>query len=113
MARIDRIETRIVDIPTIRGHVLSMTTMRVQSAVLVTIRFADGSTGTGEGTTIGGLAYGPESPESIRSAIDGYLIPTLDDQNPWAQARRPMEVILAGWATSLFQAPQQWATMSS
>ena len=41
------------------------------------------------------------------------VIPALIDQNSCAQARRPMEVILAGWARSLFQASQQWATMSS
>lgn len=76
-ARIDAVETRILDIPTVRGHVLSMTTMRVQTVVLVTLRFADGSVGLGEGTTIGGLAYGAESPESIRSAIETYLAPLL------------------------------------
>lgn len=35
MIKIDRIETRILDIPTIREHVLSMTTMTMQSVVLV------------------------------------------------------------------------------
>lgn len=77
MTTIDRIETMILDIPTIRGHVLSMATMRTQTAVLVRVRFADGSEGLGEGTTIGGLSYGPESPESIQSAIDTYLAPAL------------------------------------
>lgn len=77
MTKIDKIETRILDIPTIRGHVLSMATMRTQTAVLVTIRFSDGSVGLGEGTTIGGLSYCAESPESIRSAIDTYIAPTL------------------------------------
>lgn len=77
MPKIDQIETFILDIPTIRGHVLSMATMRVQSAVLVRIRFSDGSEGWGEGTTIGGLSYGGESPESIRSAIEDYIAPAL------------------------------------
>lgn len=77
MTKIDQIETVILDIPTIRGHVLSMATMRTQTAVLVTIRFSDGSTGVGEGTTIGGLSYGAESPESIQSAIDTYIAPAL------------------------------------
>ncbi|MGE0283610.1 MAG: muconate cycloisomerase, partial [Rhizobiaceae bacterium] len=54
MCKIERIETAILDIPTIRGHVLSMTTMTTQSIVLVTIRFSDGSVGLGEGTSIGG-----------------------------------------------------------
>jgi len=74
---IERISTEIIDLPTIRGHVLSMTTMTVQSIVLVRIRFSDGSTGLGEGTSIGGLSYGAESPESIRSAIDTYIAPPL------------------------------------
>ena len=77
MTKIDQIETMILDVPTIRGHVLSMATMRTQSAVLVRVRFSDGSEGWGEGTTIGGLSYGAESPESIRSAIDTYITPAL------------------------------------
>ncbi|WP_417522658.1 muconate/chloromuconate family cycloisomerase [Marinovum sp.] len=77
MTKIDQIETLILDIPTIRGHVLSMATMRVQTAVLVRVRFSDGSEGIGEGTTIGGLSYGPESPEGIKSAIDTYIAPAL------------------------------------
>lgn len=77
MTKIDQIETLILDIPTIRGHVLSMATMRTQSAVLVLVKFADGSEGIGEGTTIGGLSYGAESPESIKSAIDTYIMPAL------------------------------------
>ncbi|SHL07473.1 muconate cycloisomerase [Roseovarius marisflavi] len=81
VTKIDQIETMILDIPTIRGHVLSMATMRSQAAVLVRIKFSDGSEGIGEGTTIGGLAYGPESPESIQSAIDTYIAPALADWN--------------------------------
>lgn len=81
VTKIDQIETLILDIPTIRGHVLSMATMRTQTAVLVLVRFADGSEGIGEGTTIGGLSYGPESPESIKSAIDSYIAPALIGRN--------------------------------
>ncbi|GGC11133.1 muconate cycloisomerase I [Marivita lacus] len=77
VTKIDQIETMILDIPTIRGHVLSMATMRTQTAVLVIVRFSDGSDGIGEGTTIGGLSYGPESPEGIKSAIDTYIAPAL------------------------------------
>ena len=74
VTKIDRIETLILDIPSVRGHVLSMATMRTQWAVLVRVRFSDGSEGLGEGT-VGGLSYGAESPESIRSAIDTYIAP--------------------------------------
>ena len=77
MTKIDQIETVVIDVPTIRSHVLSMATMRSQTAVLVRIRFSDGSTGIGEGTTIGGLTYCVESPESIQSAIDTYIAPAL------------------------------------
>lgn len=81
VTKIDRIETTIVDLPTIRGHVLSMTTMMLQSIVLVRVKFADGSEGIGEGTSIGGMSYGAESPESIKSAIDTYIAPLLDGRD--------------------------------
>ena len=77
VSKIASIETAILDIPTIRGHVLSMTTMVSQSIVLVRVRFADGSVGLGEGTSIGGMSYGAESPESIRLAIDTYIAPAI------------------------------------
>ncbi len=81
VTKIDLIEMTILDVPTIRGHVLSMATMRTQTAVLVRIRFSDGSEGFGEGTTIGGLSYGAESPESIVSAIETYIAPALIGRN--------------------------------
>lgn len=77
MTVIDRVDVDLIDLPTVRGHVLSMTTMRAQAAVIVRIRFSDGSTGIGEGTTIGGMSYGEESPESICLAISAYLAPRL------------------------------------
>ena len=77
MATIDAIDTWIVDVPTIRPHVLSMTSISRQSMVIVRVRCADGVSGLGEGTTIGGLAYGDESPESIKLTIDTYFAPLL------------------------------------
>jgi muconate cycloisomerase len=74
---LERIETIILDVPTIRPHVLAMATMSRQTVVLVRIWGDDGVEGVGEGTTIGGLAYGPESPESIKLTIDTYLAPVL------------------------------------
>ena len=44
---------------------------------------------------------------------DAILIPTLTDQNPHAQSRNPNDMTRHGWSTSLFQAWQQWSTMSS
>lgn len=75
--KIEKIDTWIVDIPTIRPHVLSMISISKQVMMLVRIHFADGSTGLGEGTTIGGLAYGDESPEGMKLAIDRYFAPLL------------------------------------
>src|SRR5829696_2549163 len=40
------------------------------------------------------------------------LIPTSADQNPLAQSRRPMDMMVQGRSVSLFQAPQQWSTRS-
>ncbi|WP_345816953.1 muconate/chloromuconate family cycloisomerase (plasmid) [Paraburkholderia sp. PREW-6R] len=74
-ATIERIETCLVDLPTIRPHRLSVATMSGQTLMLVKVYCSDGVVGIGEGTTIGGMAYGPESPESMKLAIDAYLGP--------------------------------------
>lgn len=74
---ITRIEVVLADIPTIRPHVLAMVTMMAQTMVLVFIERADGIVGVGEATTIGGLAYGAESPESIKANITAYFAPLL------------------------------------
>ncbi|EQB15064.1 MULTISPECIES: muconate/chloromuconate family cycloisomerase [Novosphingobium] len=78
MVALKRAESFIVDVPTIRPHVLAMATMHAQSMVIVRLTNADGVEGLGEGTTIGGLSYGEESPESIKSAIDTYIVPVLE-----------------------------------
>jgi muconate cycloisomerase len=74
---IQYIETFLLDVPTIRPHKLSVATMNTQTLVLVRVRCADGITGWGEATTIGGLAYGEESPESIKVNIDTHIAPLL------------------------------------
>jgi muconate cycloisomerase len=74
---IQSIEAILVDLPTIRAHKLAMTTMMRQTLVIVRLVCSDGLTGVGEATTIGGLAYGDQSPESIKSAIDTYIAPLL------------------------------------
>src|SRR5690606_32772131 len=76
-ATIQSIEAVLVDIPTIRPHKLSMTTMGLQSLVIVRIKDSDGFDGLGEATTIGGLAYGPESPERVKLTIETYFTPQL------------------------------------
>lgn len=75
---IEAIETVLLDVPTIRPHVLAMATMHRQTVCLVRIRCSDGIEGIGEATTIGGLAYGAESPEGIKLAIDTYFAPILN-----------------------------------
>ncbi|HLS16444.1 MAG TPA: muconate/chloromuconate family cycloisomerase [Paenalcaligenes sp.] len=81
MATVERIETFLVDLPTIRPHQLAMTTMRGQTLMLVQIHCSDGTVGIGEGTTIGGLAYSEESPESMKLTVDTYVAPLLIGAN--------------------------------
>lgn len=57
------------------------------------------------------MAHGVGSGEAD-FGLDG-LIPRFTDQNWQAHSRRPSDMILQGWSTSLFQAPQQWSTISS
>ncbi|MDR6858579.1 muconate/chloromuconate family cycloisomerase [Variovorax guangxiensis] len=71
------IDAVLVDLPTIRAHKLAMTTMSRQTLVIVRVLFSDGISGIGEATTIGGLAYGEQSPEGIKLTIDTYLTPLL------------------------------------
>jgi muconate cycloisomerase len=74
---ITSVETIILELPTVREHVLSMTAINRQIVTLVIISSSDGIAGYGEGTTIGGLSYGEESPEGIKLAIDTYFTPLL------------------------------------
>lgn len=71
------LETFIVRIPTIRPHKMSVASMQNQTLVLVKITTQDGMVGWGEATTIGGLSYGEESPESIKINLDNYFSPLL------------------------------------
>lgn len=78
---VERVDTWIVDIPTIRPHILSMTSISKQVMMLVFVTCSDGITGMGEGTTIGGLSYSDESPEGMKLAIDRYCEPLLRGQD--------------------------------
>jgi muconate cycloisomerase len=78
---IETIEAVIVDLPTIRPHKLAMHTMQRQTLVVIRLRCSDGIEGLGESTTIGGLAYGNESPESIKQNIDSHFAPLLIGQD--------------------------------
>jgi muconate cycloisomerase len=85
-------EVLLLDVPTIRPHQLSVATMRVQTLVLVRLRCSDGVTGWGEATTIGGLAYGEESPESMRANIETYMAPLLAGADATSPAARMHEL---------------------
>ncbi|MBU8882537.1 muconate cycloisomerase [Flavobacteriaceae bacterium JJC] len=71
------VEASIIDLPTIRPHKLSMATMMKQTMVIIKITSTDGIIGWGESTTIGGMTYGPESPESMKLTVDQYISPLL------------------------------------
>src|SRR5271154_5202844 len=80
--RVERVETFLLDIPTIRPHRLSVATLNGQTLMVVRITTSDGVVGIGEATTIGGLAYGAESPEGMKVAIDNYVTPVLATCDP-------------------------------
>ncbi len=80
--RIEKVETFLVDLPTIRPHELSMTTVRRQTLLIVRIHTSDGVVGLGEGTTIGGLTYGAENLEGMKLAIDTNIAPVLERSDP-------------------------------
>ncbi|HJZ14612.1 MAG TPA: muconate/chloromuconate family cycloisomerase [Stellaceae bacterium] len=88
--KIEAVETFVVDLPIIRPHLLSVATMQAQTLMIVKVICSDGITGLGEGTTIGGLSYGAESPEGMKLAIDQYIAPILKSANP---ARVPETMI--------------------
>ncbi|UOO80915.1 muconate/chloromuconate family cycloisomerase [Uruburuella testudinis] len=84
---IKSIETLLLEVPTIRPHKLSVTTMNTQTLVLVHIMFSDGLESWGEATTIGGLNYAEESPAAIKTNIDTYIAPLLLQAQPQNTAR--------------------------
>ena len=62
--RVEGVETFVVDLPIIRPHLLSVTTMQAQTLMIAKVVCSDGITGFGEGTTIGGLSMGPKAPRA-------------------------------------------------
>jgi len=69
----------IVDVPTVRRHKLSQTSVTAQSYVIVQLRLANGAEGIGEAATLGGPRWSEESVEAIKANIDAYLAPALLD----------------------------------
>jgi len=89
---VEAVETFLVDLPIVRPHLLSVATMRAQTLMIVKVLCSDGIVGIGEGTTIGGLSYGTESPEGMKLAIDRYIAPILKNSNP-ARVQETMAAI--------------------
>ena len=89
MTKILSIEAIIIEVPTMREHVLAMTTLRHHTLCLVKVTCEDAIEGWGEASTINGLAYGPESPEGIKLAIDNYIAPLILG----CDATRPLRIM--------------------
>lgn len=71
------VATTVVDVPTVRRHKLSQTSVTAQSYVIVQLRLANGVVGIGEAATLGGPRWAEESVEAIKANIDAYLAPAL------------------------------------
>ena len=71
------ITSTIVDVPTVRPHKLSQTSVTAQSYVIVQVHLANGVVGIGEAATLGGPRWSEESVEAIKANIDIYLAPAL------------------------------------
>ncbi len=74
---IAEVRSTIVDVPTVRRHKLSQTSVTAQSYVIVQVRLANGAEGIGEAATLGGPRWSEESVEGIKATIDAYLAPAL------------------------------------
>src|SRR4051794_15655202 len=74
------VRSTMVDVPTVRRHKLSQTSVTAQSYVVVQLRLANGAEGVGEAATLGGPRWSEESVEAIKANIDAYLAPAILDQ---------------------------------
>ena len=74
---IREVRTTIVDVPTVRQHKLSQTSVTAQSYVIVQLTLGNGVIGIGEAATLGGPRWSEESVEAIKANIDAYLAPVL------------------------------------
>src|SRR4051794_25746460 len=74
---IQEVTSHIVDVPTVRKHKLSSTSVTAQNYVLVRVRLANGAEGIGEAATLGGPRWSEESVEAMKANIDAYLAPAV------------------------------------
>lgn len=78
---IAEVTATIVDVPTVRRHKLSNTSVTAQNYVVVQLRLANGAEGVGEAATLGGPRWAEESVEAIKANIDAYLAPAALGQD--------------------------------
>jgi muconate cycloisomerase len=71
------VRSTIVDVPTVRGHKLSQTSITAQSYLIVQIRLANAAEGVGEAATLGGPRWSEESVEAMKANVDSYLGPAI------------------------------------
>ena len=71
------VTSTIVDVPTVRKHKLSQTSVTAQNYVIVRIQLANGVEGIGEAATLGGPRWSEESVEAMKANIDAYLAPAI------------------------------------
>ena len=71
------VTSTIVDVPTVRKHKLSQTSVTAQNYVIVRIKLANGVEGIGEAATLGGPRWSEESVEAMKANIDAYLAPAI------------------------------------
>jgi muconate cycloisomerase len=72
-----QVTSTIVDVPTVRRHKLSSTSVTAQNYVLVRLMLANGVEGIGEASTLGGPRWSEESVEAMKANIDTYLAPAI------------------------------------
>ena len=77
---IAEIRSTITDVPTVRKHKLSNTSVSAQSYVIVQVRLANGAEGIREAATLGGPRWSEESVEAMKANIDAYLAPAVIGQ---------------------------------
>jgi len=71
-AIVHSVTSHIVDVPTVRKHKLSSTSVTAQNYVITEVRLANGVVGVGEAATLGGPRWSEESVEGIKATIDTY-----------------------------------------
>src|SRR4051812_42218601 len=74
---VSSVQSTIVDVPTVRRHKLSQTSVTAQNYVIIRVRLANGVEGIGEAATLGGPRWSEESVEAMKANIDAYLAPAI------------------------------------